>query len=139
MKKAVLLFSLLLCSLFINAQASEGTTITVTINNITSDKGKVIMALHTEETFMKTKGVQSLDSEVQDGKVTLVFKNVTPGKYAILAIHDLNDNKKMDFEPSGMPIESYGMSGNEMLMGPPTFEDAVFEVTDKPIEMSIRF
>jgi len=45
----------------------------------------------------------------------------------------------MDFEANGMPKESYGMSGNAMTMGPPTFNDAKFEVSNENLEFNIRF
>ena len=56
-----------------------------------------------------------------------------------MALHDENDNKRMDFELNGMPKESYGMSGNEMSFGPPNFVDAKFELSDKDLEFNIRF
>ncbi len=36
--------------------------------------------------------------------------------------------KKMDFEANGMPKESYGVSNNKMLMGPPTWQESKFEI-----------
>ena len=45
----------------------------------------------------------------------------------------------MDFDANGMPIESYGMSNNKMLMGPPNFEDAKFTVENKSLDLTIRF
>ena len=121
------------------AQENTGIDITITIDNITSDEGMVLAGLHTEETFMKGQGVQNLQSSIKDGKVTLTFTNVTPGEYAISAMQDTNGNNRMDFEANGMPKESYGMSGNDMTMGPPSFNSAKFTVGDKDLDMNIRF
>lgn len=121
------------------AQETTGATITVTIDNVTSDEGKVMASIHTAETFMKGAGIDNLESVIEDGKVTLVFENVPNGTYAIMAMHDANDNKKMDFEANGMPKEGYGMSGNDMTMGPPSFETAKFEVSGEDLEFAIRF
>lgn len=131
----VLLFSFYLGS----SQEANGIAITVTIDNVVSNEGKVMVALHTEDTFMKGPGVQNLESEIVDGTVTITFEAVSAGTFAILALHDVNENQRMDYQPNGMPKESFGMSGNEMIMGPPTFNDAKFEVTNENLEFNIRF
>ncbi|WP_111683648.1 DUF2141 domain-containing protein [Winogradskyella tangerina] len=138
MKNLVLTLALALTTLFGFSQ-EEGITITVTIDNVISDEGKVLMSLHTAETFMKGNGVMDAETEIKDGKVTITFENVLPGEYAILAMHDANDNKRMDFQENGMPKESFGMSNNVMAMGPPQYDDAKFKVEDKDLDLNIRF
>jgi uncharacterized protein (DUF2141 family) len=130
--------------LFLNAflgfsQNTEGITITVTVEDLKNDNGKVLLALHDASTFMKADGIQSGESTIKEGKVTITFTNVAPGTYAIMGVHDANDNKRMDFQDNGMPKESYGMSNNPMSFGPPQFSEAKFEVTDKDLELDIRF
>lgn len=139
MKKLILTFAVALTTLFGFSQEAEGVNITVTIDNVTSDKGKVLMSLHTSETFMKGKGIMDAETEIKDGKVTITFENVLPGEYAILAMHDANDNKRMDFQENGMPTESFGMSNNVMAMGPPQYDDAKFKVDGENLELNIRF
>lgn len=139
MRTVVLSLVIVLTTIFSSAQEVDGVTITVTIDNVTSDEGKVIASVHTSETFMKGAGILNTESAINDGKVTLTFENVAPGTYAIMAMHDANNNKQMDYEPNGMPKESYGMSGNDMTMGPPSFDMAKFEVSDENVEFSIRF
>ena len=139
MKTAVLSLVFLLTTIFSQAQEANGVTITVTIDNVTSDTGMVIASVHTSETFMRGPGILNSESDIKDGKVTLTFENVKPGTYAIMAMHDANNNKQMDFEANGMPKESYGMSGNDMTMGPPSFDSAKFEVTEDDLQFNIRF
>ncbi|BFP39331.1 DUF2141 domain-containing protein [Flavobacteriaceae bacterium GF1] len=139
MKTFVFVLCTLISSLFINAQKTQGATITVTIDNIVNDEGKVIIALHSNETFMRGEGIMSQESTITDGKVEFTFEGVPVGTYAIMALHDANNNNTMDYEANGMPKESYGMSGNEMTMGPPSFEMAKFNVTDEDLEFNIRF
>ncbi len=138
-KNLILTFALVLTSLFGFSQEDKGITITVTIDNVKSDTGKVLMSLHTSETFMKGKGIIDSETEIKDGKVTITFENVLPGEYAIMALHDENENQRMDFEDNGMPKESYGMSNNVMSFGPPQYGDAKFKVEDKNLELNIRF
>lgn len=139
MKTLGLILGLIFTGHIASAQESDGVTLTVTIENVLTDNGKVLAALHTEETFMKGKGVENFETVAKKGAVTFTFKNVVPGTYAISTLHDANDNRRMDFEANGMPKESYGMSGNEMTMGPPNFDDAKFEVSDKDLEFNIHF
>jgi uncharacterized protein (DUF2141 family) len=139
MKTLSLCIALIISTNLSFAQSEKGQNVTVTIENIANNRGHVVIALHTADTFMKTDGLQKSESKVKDGKVIVTFKNVAPGNYALLALHDENDNKRMDFEPSGMPLESFGLSNNPILMGPPAFSDGKFEVADKNLELTIKF
>jgi uncharacterized protein (DUF2141 family) len=56
-----------------------------------------------------------------------------------MVLHDANDNKRMDYQANGMPMENYGTSNNALAMGPPQFSDAKFDVTDKDVDLTIRF
>lgn len=136
---STLVIALFLGINFSVAQESEGKTITVTINNINNNNGHVLLSLHTESTFMKGAGIQNSKNKIVDGKITATFKNVVPGTYAIMALHDANDNNTMDFEANGMPKEDYGMSNNPMSYGPPQFAQAKFNVTKEDLEMTIKF
>ncbi len=137
-KNLILTIGLVLTSLFSFSQDS-GITITVTVDNVKNDTGKVLMSLHTTDTFMKGNGILDSETDIKDGKVTITFENVQPGEYAIMALHDENGNKRMDFRENGMPIESYGTSNNVMAFGPPQYDDAKFNVEDKDLDLNIRF
>ncbi|MEM6516882.1 MAG: DUF2141 domain-containing protein [Bacteroidota bacterium] len=139
MKKLILTFAIALVSVLGFSQEENGVTLTVTVENAKNNNGTMLVGLHTEENFMKGAGVDNQMSKIVDGKATVTFKNVKPGEYAIMVLHDENDNKKMDFEDNGMPKESYGMSNNPRSFGPPLYADAKFEVSGADIEMSIRF
>ena len=88
---------------------------------------------------MKSQSLQSDESFIENGKVKVTFKNVQPGTYAIMVLHDENDNKRMDFEVNGMPKENYGMSNNPVSYGPPQFTDAEFTVESEDLDYLIRF
>jgi len=140
MKTIALIITLILTTQFSNAQdTTETHSISVSIDNVKSDTGKVVFSLHTAESFMKSGGVQRLQSEIKDGKATATFIDVTPGTYAIMTIHDENENNTMDFDASGMPTESYGMSNNPMSYGPPQFYEAKFELINEDLNFAIRF
>ncbi len=141
MKTILLTITLALTSLFLSAQSQteekiDGTTITVTVA-LRGTGGNVLLSLHNEETFMKNP-LDAASSEIKGGKAVFTFSGLEPGEYALIALHDKNDNKRMDFEPSGMPKEAFGTSNNVMLMGPPQWNDAKFEVGTTTIDMEIR-
>jgi uncharacterized protein (DUF2141 family) len=118
--------------------SNDKKTITATVVNVTSDSGKVSFALYNKETFMK-KPLQAKDGKIVDGKSTVVFEDIEPGDYAIICFHDKNNNDKMDFQESGMPMEDYGASNNVMTFGPPTYSNAKFTVADKNVSLEIKF
>ena len=119
-------------------ESIEKRTITVTVSNVTSDKGTVNYALYTKEGFMVTP-VQSQSITVKGKKSIVVFTDVAPGEYAIICFHDANSNKKMDFEANGMPLEDYGISNNPVTYGPPEYDTAKFVVADKNVTLEIKF
>ncbi len=45
------------------------------------------------------------------------------------------ENGKMDFQPNGMLIETFGASNNKMAFATPIFEDAKFIVFDKDVSL----
>lgn len=138
MKTLSLIIALVLSISITNAQEEKkGKEITVNIDKLQSDAGHLLISLHTEDTFMKGKGIKNAKSKIVNGKVSITFENVEIGTYAILVLHDKNDNDQMDFEANGMPKESFGASNNSMSFGPPQFTNAKFQVSDEDLEMKI--
>lgn len=139
MKTLAIIIALTLTSIITQAQDSLQTySILVKVENPLNTKGHILIGLHTAHTFMKTEALQNSKVKVINGQALATFKQIKPGNYAIMVLHDENDNSQMDFETNGMPKESYGMSNNPMLMGPPNFNDALFELKEDTV-ISIRF
>jgi len=140
MKTLTLIIALVLSVNFSNSQDNKTLrNITVTIENIVNNNGKVVLGLHTEDTFMKGQGIANAESEIVDGKITVTFENIEVGTYAIMALHDENENKRMDFQDNGMSKESYGMSNNPMIYGPPQYATAKFELKEEDLDLKIIF
>ena len=133
---AILISTVLFISSTINAQ--EKISITASVDNVSSSKGIVGFSLYNKKTFM-TIPLQSKHSKIIDGKSKVVFENVEAGEYAIICLHDKNENGKMDFSPQGRPEEDYGASNNTLGYGFPQYDDAKFAVTDKNLKINIRF
>lgn len=138
MKTIGLILGLVFSSLVATAQDNEGVTITVVIENVLSDEGVIMGAVHTEQTFMKGPGVLNQQVDATKGEVTLTFENVKKGSFALMLLHDVNSNQRMDFDANRMPKENYATSGGTAF-GPPSFAAAKFDVTDEDLEFKIRF
>lgn len=138
MKTLAVLIAMFLGTI-LNAQTEKSGSISATVPNVTSDKGEVLFAMYTEDTFMKKEPNFAAKSEIINGKATVTFENVPEGNYAIVVLHDANKNGKMDFGPGGMPEENYGTSNKSMVYGPPTWGDSKFEFDGSSKEMEIRF
>lgn len=140
MKTLVLGILLVICNHLTHAQEPKGADITVHINNIKNDNGFVLLGLHNSDTFMSREkpAIKKIKQKIIDGKIKVVFKNIPKGQYAVMVVHDENANNQMDFELNGMPKEAFGASNNEMSFGPPIFEDAKFNITDKNLDLEIR-
>lgn len=139
MKTLTITCAFILSTFLSFGQETKNHSITITIENVKSDTGKVVLGLHTENTFMKTEAIKTTESKIEDGKIIVTFKDVASGTYGIMALHDENENGRMDFDTSGMPAESYGMSNNPLSYGPPQYSDAKFELKSEDLSFNIRF
>jgi len=137
MKTIAIFISLFLVQQF-QAQTNNTSTITVTVKNLDSNEGAVLFGLYTEITFMKAKPKYNAKSEIVNGTARITFEGITPGTYAISCFHDKNGNGQMDFEPTGRPIEPYGVSNNKMSTnGMPQWNDAKFGFRGSPLKFNI--
>ena len=125
MKKLITTIAILGCiNLF-------GANITVEVSNIKNANGKLgISIFDSSESFLDNKKTfRNKPLQIDDETMTYTFKDVPNGTYAVTAFHDENDNNKMDRNFLGFPIEKPAISNIPELTGPPSFEDAKFELT----------
>ncbi len=124
-------FLLKLLPLFIFPVYTCAGDIEFSICNIKSDEGFIMIALYDrDEDFSDNKAALAATRlKAQKGYVTAVFKNTSPGTYAIKFFHDQNNNEKLDMNLLGLPTEPYGFSQNaEGSFGLPDFKAASFVV-----------
>lgn len=128
MKNLFLTTGLLLLSSFLFSQTAN---ITLRVKGIDDTKGIMAVALFDSEEMYKSKDtyVHAEKVKVTDVEFTYVFKDVSPGIYAIKVYHDVNEDGKLSTNWIGMPKEPFGFSNDAKgRMGPPDYEDASFEV-----------
>ncbi len=78
----------------------------------------------------------------ETGSVSLIFRDVPPGRYAVVAYHDENDDGKLNLRFGMFPVEGYALSNNPKVLGPPRFSDSAFDFTGKetgPLPLTLAY
>ena len=109
--------------------------LSIEVHGIRSGDGRVQLAVHgpgSRDTFPSGDGAVAQHGQpAQAGAVHFVVGDLSPGRYALAAYHDENDNGELDTNLIGIPSEGYGF-GNDAsaTFGPPDFEAAAVTVGD---------
>ena len=72
--------------------------LSVTFNGLEHDQGQVAVAVYADpkSSLKENQAFTARKVKAEMGAVTLVFRDVPPGRYAVLAYHDENDNGELD-------------------------------------------
>lgn len=126
------------CSLALaTATATATENLSVTVSNVKVGKGNVRVGLFDQEDgFPNGKIFRGEVATSKTGAVTVVFKDLEPGVYAVSVFQDLNGNKKLDKNFVGIPKEPYGFSG-KWKSGGSSFGKAAFELKPGGAAVSI--
>lgn len=108
-------------------------TVTVKISGFKGTEGLALITLYdSEQSWLKVpKAVQVVRAKITGAAMSIDFKDVKPGTYAISVIHDENKNNELDMRwlPWPKPKEGVGVSNDpENKAGPPKWEAAKFTV-----------
>jgi len=132
MFKRLAFHSILAISLFTGATA-QALDLTVSITGLGSNDGDVHIALYDKaEGFPTSDGMMfEIEVPIAGRTARTVFHDLKSGHYAIAFYHDENSNDDFDQGLLGIPLEAYGFSnGAVAFLGPPSFEDASFELAE---------
>lgn len=128
--------------LLMGQAAPEGVTVTVKVTGIRNAEGVVRACMTTDaRKFPRCQGNPDAHSTVVNAatSVTLTFRGVKPGHYALALLHDENNNGKADRALGMMPREGYGFSRDAPVrMGPPRFEQAAFDIAGAPQTLTVK-
>jgi len=99
----------------------------VEVTGVTSAKGKVHVDVCTVREFLKDCRYNGAAPAVP-GVTEVSVAGVPPGRYAVQAYHDTNDNGTVDRNLLGIPSEGVGFSNNaKITLRGPRFPDAAFD------------
>lgn len=127
---AVVVACLLACA----GTTAFGATLTVTVDNITEDKGVLRIAIYEAANWLendpaKVLAGDALDVAEREGNEPVVVDlEVEPGEYAAVVYHDLNGNRVFDKNFLGVPKEPYAFSRGFRKLRRPDFEECKFVV-----------
>jgi uncharacterized protein (DUF2141 family) len=128
----------------------------VVIDGVSSSTGSVLIGLYdSDEHFQVAIKASAKVGLLNDrarlvgismraiaGMQSVVFTNLEPGRYAVIVIHDENDNGKLDTNFFGVPTEGFGFSNNaEGFLGPPSFKEAAvtLDQADRTVEIALGY
>lgn len=122
--------ALLATTALLLALPCQAADLTVTLSDIRATTGLIKIGLvdSADGWNGKAKPVQGTGAPPSGDTQAFTFKDVAPGRYAVMVTHDENGNGKLDTNMLGMPTEGYGFSNNPRVMRKPTFDEAVFDV-----------
>jgi uncharacterized protein (DUF2141 family) len=121
------------------ALAQAAGSITFEIGNVRSARGKVLVAVCTQDKFLKEACAYHGETPARTGSVSVTVPNVPAGTYAAQAFHDENANDQVDRNFIGIPKEGVGFSRDARInFGPPKWRDAQFVHSGAPATQRLR-
>jgi uncharacterized protein (DUF2141 family) len=118
----------------VNAQtpAMDELQLTVRINGLENNEGKVMIALcnSREDYEAKEKAFRTAALDIREQTAIHTFINIPQGEYALKVFHDEDENGELNANFLGIPSEAYGFSNNARgSFGPASWEDVRFRFT----------
>lgn len=105
--------------------------LSIVVSGVKSNIGGLRMALHDgAKGFPLTRRPVAVRAvNAQQGDLTITFRGLVAGRYAVSLFHDENGNGKLDANLFGLPIEGYGFSNDAGgRLGPAKFDDAAVAI-----------
>lgn len=131
---------LILAALGLSALSAIAAELEVEVGGVRSADGQVkLMLFDRAEGFRKedkSREVLALPAAV--GTVSGVFRDLPPGRYAIVTYHDEDGDGKLNLRFGMFPREGYGLSNNPSVSGPPAFQDAAFDLPETGAKLAIQ-
>ena len=110
------------------ASAAMAADVTVTLTGVQAQGGQMLVSLQTREQFMKPAGAGGATGPAETGTQVFTVRDVAPGDYAVMVLHDADSDWSMDRQANGIPSEGWGMSGSAPTGRAPTFDEVRFTV-----------
>lgn len=118
----------LLFAMPVSGAGSAADQLLVSVTNVASGRGTVVAMVCDQASFLASCAFKGAAAASTTRRVTIAFRGVPRGKYAVVVFHDENDNRRLDRDALGIPTEGYGYSrAARGHGGPPRFEDAAFD------------
>jgi uncharacterized protein (DUF2141 family) len=122
--------------------AETGRRVAVTVRGFRSHAGSLRVKLVSDgdgfpgsDAHVTAKRRVAIDGD----PVRVAFEDVAPGDYAVVALHDEDDDAELDRTLIGLPAEGLGFSnGARIRFGPPSFAEARFALGEAGADIAIE-
>lgn len=136
--KKILLTLAIVTGVYGLSSAQSNNKLVVKVTNIKSNKGDIGVAVSNSEKTFLGKPMVNKSRKAKEGELVFEFE-VPNGTYTVSVMHDENKSGDLDKNFIGIPSEPYGISmDGRSNFGPPSYEDAVFAITDKDVKLTIE-
>lgn len=125
---------------FVPGLALAESALIVNITGAEPPTGTVEISLfRSADDFLKTMTNQTRCTPDESGRCSVTFHILEEGDFALVAVHDANDNNKLDNGFLGFGGERFGYSNDARnpLFGRASFDDAKITVSE-PMEITIK-
>lgn len=106
----------------LGAGAAQAGDVTVTLTGVQARGGQLLVALQTRDQYRQEAGFADILANPAGGTVTLTFRDVPAGDYALSVLHDENGDHQMQASEIGIPMEGWAASRGAELRSDPTFD-----------------
>ena len=106
----------------LSAGAAQAGDVTVNLTGVQARGGQLLVSLQTRDQYQQQAGFGEIVASPAAGTVTLVFRDVPAGDYALSVMHDENGDYQMQASDIGIPIEGWAASRGAELRSAPTFD-----------------
>lgn len=112
--------------------------LTVKLEGVSNQGGQMLVSLQTRDQFMKPAGANGAFGEATPGTGVFTVRNVAPGEYAVMVMHDANSDWQMQYGADRKPAEGWAISGDPKHATRPTFDTAKIVVPADGGEITLR-
>jgi len=118
-------------------------SLTVVVDGVANSKGVVgVLVFNSARGWPEypSAAFRSKAVAAQEGLTELTLTDLPTGYYAVVVLHDENQNKKLDRNWFGKPTEQWGMSNDpHYSLSAPPFEQAIFRLErDERIHVKVH-
>jgi uncharacterized protein (DUF2141 family) len=122
----------------------QAADLTLTVEGVRSNTGEVLIGVYENADAFKraidssaTKSallpqawrIIGVSLRAKAGSQSIIFTQLPPGRYAVIAFHDENDNGLLDANVLGVPTEGFGFSNNAHgFLSAPSFDEAAISL-----------
>ena len=129
--RGVLCFTV--ASMALVVSAADAAELEITATHVVPGPGSMHFVLYRgPEGFRhEDRAFRMMKAPAGSSSISVRFRDVPPGRYAVMAYHDANDDQKLDLRFGMFPKEGWGLSNNPKVMGPPSFSASSFSLSDQ--------